>query len=228
MKKIFSLSLLLGLSQIFFSCTKDQSAAVTKSQGVEVSSSRNDSAKVSGNKQTLAVGCKNPSNVQVYPYAVGYTVIGTFDPERSVYLPKNTVWRAGSYSLNFQPDGNLVIYDGSGRAIWDCPQSWRHNPTFALQPDMNFVAYENGNPNAPIWAAGTQDFYCNGKMAYSQLILTNQGDLQIIAGGTNSYRLQVVCILASTESSQGKKTGTGNITKFATSDNPYGVALNFY
>ncbi len=223
MKKINSLVLVLCLGLTIFSCSKESNVATTsKVDSVKVGIAKNDST--TSNKQIMAVGCKSPANVVTYPYPVGYTVIGTFPGAGSIYLQKGKVWRAGNYTLNFQSDGNLVIYNGSGQAIWDCPQAWTHNPTFALQSDGNFVAYENGTN--PVWAAGTQDFACGGQIPRNmRLILTGLGDLEVISDGRNSYGLTVTCVLASTFSSQGAKLGTGAMTKMESKENPYGVSL---
>ena len=49
-----------------------------------------------------------------------------------------------------QTDGNLVFYNGAGRAIWATNRSSRY---VVLQSDGNLVQYaDNGSP---VWSSGT-------------------------------------------------------------------------
>ncbi len=72
-------------------------------------------------------------------------------------------------SVNFQTDGNLVIYDPNNNPLWasntagqSCGQQ---NCTAVFQSDGNFVLYNNGKP---YWATNTADSEAtdNGKAAY--------------------------------------------------------------
>ncbi|TQF05406.1 hypothetical protein E6W39_28195 [Kitasatospora acidiphila] len=57
------------------------------------------------------------------------------------------------YELTLQNDGNLVLYNSSGSAIWSS-QTWGHTPGSAfMQSDGNFVLYDN-NHNA-LWSTST-------------------------------------------------------------------------
>ncbi|KAJ4808363.1 Mannose-specific lectin [Rhynchospora pubera] len=68
------------------------------------------------------------------------------------------VWSSNTYNkgydctLRMQKDGNLVIYDGSNRAIWatNSGRKQKGNYVLVLQPDRNVVIY-----GGAIWAAGS-------------------------------------------------------------------------
>jgi hypothetical protein len=60
------------------------------------------------------------------------------------------------YSLNFQSDANLVIYNKDGRAIWDTQTGscLTHIPTtLKIQDDGNMVMYDK--TNQPVWSSHT-------------------------------------------------------------------------
>ncbi|NEQ66364.1 MAG: hypothetical protein F6K21_12840 [Symploca sp. SIO2D2] len=52
--------------------------------------------------------------------------------------------------LSFQNDGNLVLYDRSGRVLW---ATGTNADLLAVQSDGNVVLYERG---APVWATNTE------------------------------------------------------------------------
>jgi hypothetical protein len=53
-----------------------------------------------------------------------------------------------------QGDGNLVIYDGNGVAIWASRTSFRHPGAFlVVQTDGNVVIYDVDG--TPLWATDT-------------------------------------------------------------------------
>lgn len=70
----------------------------------------------------------------------------------------NTVGRGGIYT-HMQADGNLVMYDGRGRAIWASNMAGRPGAYLTMQHDGNAVIYvprRNGSLQ-PIWATGTNE-----------------------------------------------------------------------
>ena len=61
-------------------------------------------------------------------------------------------WRTCSgYHLAFQNDGNLVLHNRRGRAIWSANGNSRAD-VFAIQRDGNVVLYRRGRP---VWDTGT-------------------------------------------------------------------------
>src|SRR5271165_5712529 len=75
------------------------------------------------------------------------------------------------YSLAMQEDGNLVLYDSRGTAIWS--SFTRTFPGFAaMQQDGNFVLYEPDGAT-PFWATGTS-------VSSSRLILQDSGNLAVV------------------------------------------------
>jgi hypothetical protein len=76
-------------------------------------------------------------------------------------LPRNIVWasnRGTGVRGTFQTDGNLVIYNSGGQAVWDsgtwqgpCPVI--RTCTLHVQDDGNVVIYDP--LNFPMWNTGT-------------------------------------------------------------------------
>lgn len=76
-----------------------------------------------------------------------------------------------SHRLIYQGDGNLVLYDSAGAALWSTGTNG--NPAWRtyMQPDGNFVVYST--EGVPVFATGTQDH----PDAYA--LVTNDGHFQI-------------------------------------------------
>ena len=60
---------------------------------------------------------------------------------------------SGAYRLVLQGDGNLVLYDGSGRPIWSSGTNGSSVQTLAMQYDGNLVLYSTAG--VPLWWTGT-------------------------------------------------------------------------
>jgi hypothetical protein len=103
---------------------------------------------------------------QWYPGGVG----------KDIYLQEGTGYCTGSpltFELVLQGDGNLVIYNSSGRARW-ASNTDIHNPTQAvMQTDGNFVVYSGGHA---LWSTRTN----NNSGAY--LCFQNDGNLVVYTG----------------------------------------------
>ena len=59
-------------------------------------------------------------------------------------------------SVVFQSDGNLVLRDSAGTAIWASNTHTYYQAVLALQSDGNLVIYPSYNNNHALWATGTQ------------------------------------------------------------------------
>jgi hypothetical protein len=81
----------------------------------------------------------------------------------------------GAFSLVFQTDGNLVLQDRSGRAIWSPGIVGRGGVRAVMQGDGNFVVYTA--QNAPVFNTGTQ-----GRPGAS-LVVQDDGNVVIYHGG---------------------------------------------
>ncbi len=57
----------------------------------------------------------------------------------------------GRFRLDFQSDGNLVLYDRT-QAIWSAGTQHRGGQRLVMQRDGNLVMY---GPNGPVWATNT-------------------------------------------------------------------------
>jgi lambda family phage minor tail protein L len=97
----------------------------------------------------------------------------------------------GWYRLRVQPDGNLVIYDKAGTAVWDHGQGVR-NPQgtgqyrLKMQIDGNLVMYDR-QTNEVIWTG--QD--TNQKGAVSALSFINWYPADILEGRRGSFGYEV-------------------------------------
>lgn len=69
----------------------------------------------------------------------------------------NAIWGAGTDNkgsrAEFQNDGNLVVYDSYNKAIWSSNTSRRGGNKLTVQNDGNLVIYGN---YSPVWSSGTQ------------------------------------------------------------------------
>lgn len=80
--------------------------------------------------------------------------VNTNTTASSVLLPLqrlNTIDRKGSLVL--QGDGNLVLYNANGRAIWASDTDGKDVDRAIFQNDGNFVLYDRSN--RPVWASNT-------------------------------------------------------------------------
>ncbi|OEJ97426.1 hypothetical protein J116_026200 [Streptomyces thermolilacinus SPC6] len=62
-------------------------------------------------------------------------------------------WPNGDCAV-FQQDGNFVLYDAKGKALW-ASNTWQRGHTLAVQDDGNVVVYNQSNN--PLWATNTGD-----------------------------------------------------------------------
>ncbi len=102
-----------------------------------------------------------------------YVAVMQADGNFAVYNSDSQLWSAntnisgsGDRKLKVQPDGNIVIYDSNGNALWNM---WSQSGTnhriayyLVMQDDGNLVAYDDYN--SPIWnigmhSGGVQTFY---------------------------------------------------------------------
>ena len=82
------------------------------------------------------------------------------------------------YDLVMQSDGNLVLYDGAGKALWST-RTYHHPGAYAtMQTDGNLVVYGPGNH--VLWSSAT-----NGH-AGSQVRLQTDGNLVVYGPGGNA------------------------------------------
>jgi hypothetical protein len=71
-------------------------------------------------------------------------------PETEISSP------SGFYTLRYQSDGNLVLYQHGGIPIW-ASQTHGYSAGYAeMQGDGNFVIYDAST--RPIWASGTSTY----------------------------------------------------------------------
>lgn len=59
----------------------------------------------------------------------------------------------GDYYLVMQTDGNLVLYNDAGKALWDSKTQGNSGAYATLQTDGNFVVYSSAKK--PLWASNT-------------------------------------------------------------------------
>jgi hypothetical protein len=85
----------------------------------------------------------------------------TMAPGQVVYAPN------GRHHLNFQRDGNIVLYD-KGRVLWASETNGSRANELRMQADGNFVLYGRGRT---IWSTNT------GGNPGAQLRVQNDGNL---------------------------------------------------
>ncbi|MFD7645707.1 hypothetical protein ACFV4P_34255 [Kitasatospora sp. NPDC059795] len=63
----------------------------------------------------------------------------------------------GNYELAMQGDGNLVLYNANGSAIWASGTYGHSAAALNMQADGNLVVYStyNNSSSTPLWATGT-------------------------------------------------------------------------
>lgn len=84
----------------------------------------------------------------------------------------------GRYTLNMQSDGNLVLRDPSGRAIWATGTNGNPGSDAEMQNDGNFVIYKPGH--IAIWATNT------GGNSGARIVMQNDCNLVIYTAANQS------------------------------------------
>lgn len=127
-------------------------------------------------------------------YVVAYSVLPTRDrlsadeylrPGESLYSTNN------KYSLEYQTDGNLVIYKSTGagkQALWASNTNNKPAWRCVMQEDGNLVVY--GSQNNALWASGVYGSQYAGSKLIMQddgnLVIYDKNDKSIWASGTNN------------------------------------------
>lgn len=83
------------------------------------------------------------------------------------------------YVFVFQTDGNTVLGDRNGRAIWSPGIVNRGGVKAIMQADGNFVVYNGANQ--PVWSTGTQ-----GRPG-AYLLMQNDGNLVVVHNGRAAW-----------------------------------------
>lgn len=76
---------------------------------------------------------------------------GILQPNSTMFPGQVTFSPDGRYHLNFQNDGNVVLYHDD-RPIWAAQTNGTYPSELRMQPDGNFVLYGHGEA---IWATNT-------------------------------------------------------------------------
>jgi hypothetical protein len=80
----------------------------------------------------------------------------------------------GKYTVTFQNDGNLVMYEQSGSPVWASNTAGSGATRAVMQEDGNFVVYKQDG--SPAWATNT---FAKG----GRLIVGNSRALVVVADG---------------------------------------------
>ena len=91
-------------------------------------------------------------------------------PGWSIYSPSE------DFQLIMQTDGNLVLYDGAGKALWASNTDHHPGAYAVMQTDGNLVVYPPAGH--ALWASGTD------KDAGDYLYMQSDGDLVLYKGST--------------------------------------------
>ena len=82
----------------------------------------------------------------------------------------------GRFSLVMQGDGNLVLYQNGGSALWSTSTHGNSGAWAAMQTDGNLVVYSSGG--SALWASGTQSY------PGAELVVQGDGNLVIYDGSS--------------------------------------------
>ncbi|WP_052434013.1 hypothetical protein [Streptacidiphilus melanogenes] len=106
------------------------------------------------------------------PCQVGLTADKAW-PAGSTFLG-GARWCVGEYQLTMQTDGNFVIYNVNGQALWNTQTEGHPGASAIMQTDGNLVVYQN---NTPLWNSGTG----GNPGGYYYLCFQTDGNLVIYA-----------------------------------------------
>jgi hypothetical protein len=88
-----------------------------------------------------------------------FRLIMQHDGNLVLYSPNRATWASntggtprGAGLAVFQRDGNFVVYDKTGRAVWASNRGGQGGSALVLQPDGNLVSYSSAGPT---WASHT-------------------------------------------------------------------------
>ncbi|NVJ62264.1 MAG: hypothetical protein HWE27_17890 [Gammaproteobacteria bacterium] len=101
------------------------------------------------------------------------TRTNSLQPDQTMNFGDRLTSTNGNYRLYFQGDGNLVLRDTGGNAIWASGTHNRGGDRFVFQDDGNLVIYANGNP---LWASDTDN------QNPDRLVLNDNGSLVLYRG----------------------------------------------
>lgn len=122
---------------------------------------------------------QNDGNVVVYsPHAVWAThTVQTLMEPGDVLRPGWSIYSPSEqFQLLMQSDGNLVLYDGAGKALWASGTSHHPGASAVMQTDGNLVVYDSAAH--ALWASQTPQH------PGAHLSLQSDGNLVIYEGST--------------------------------------------
>lgn len=117
----------------------------------------------------LPAPSRSPSPTPSPPPAPGADTLpsgGTLQPNQSLAST------SGQYTVVMQGDGNLVLYDAAGKALWASNTAGQGPSFLAMQGDGNIVVYRLSD-GQPTWSSST-----NGR-GPSHLVLQNDGNFVV-------------------------------------------------
>ncbi len=111
--------------------------------------------------QTLHVGD------QLYSADAKYRMEMQWDCNLVIYVAKTVgqerpIWDTKTQNMgsncraSMQTDGNLVVYDGNGNAVFNTGTQGNLNAVLVMQTDGNLVIYRNYRLQNAIWNSGSQ------------------------------------------------------------------------
>src|SRR5215213_3964568 len=120
----------------------------------------------------------------------------TLNPEDSLRPDGSITSSNGRYTLIYQGDSNLVLYDSSWRALWASNTNGQPTGVCIMQGDGNLVIYDPAG-NA-LWASGT-DQYPGSRLVVQDdgnVVIyqpegrpTTAGNIDLIVWATNTVQL---------------------------------------
>lgn len=74
---------------------------------------------------------------------------------KAIWTSKTSGKGVKPYSLKYQTDGNLVLYDSKNKALWSSNTAGKSVGKAIMQTDGNFVIYDSNN--SAIWSTSTSN-----------------------------------------------------------------------
>jgi hypothetical protein len=129
-----------------------------------------------------ACGAAPPEPTPPSPPADG---CGTFAPGEALWPGEALASCDGRFSLVAQTDGNLVLYQAGGGALWSTGTHGRDISAFVMQDDGNAVLY--ATDGTALWASGTSGH------AGAFLAMQDDGNVVVYRGGAALWNSGTCC-----------------------------------
>lgn len=138
-----------------------------------------------GNLVLIRIGAGVVWATGTYPLKTQNARVASLGPNEILYAGPDQALMAAGYTLILQGDGNLVVLDNSGRAIWATNTAGSGADRLIMQSDGNLVLYRRNT--TAVWATNTR----KPAGGVARLTLQNDGSLLVTHGGAFAWQSKV-------------------------------------